>query len=105
MSDHRTVDLLEEILVWLRIAGADAMERVMRENLSDTTSYDVFVATDGKRNQSEVAKVAGISQQHVSRLWTRWRTIGLLRDTSLEPVPIARPSAFGISRPPSPQKP
>ena len=66
-----------ELTALLRVSANEPVARLLKAELSKKTTFNAYVATDGKATQAEVAKRAGITQPTVSKLWQRWLTLGL----------------------------
>lgn len=95
-QDEIVVDVLRELLVWTRFANLERLVQTLRSVLADQRHARAYELTDGARSQSEVAKLAGLSQPAVSGLWARWRRIGIVDDHGDRPRHLVRPSDFGL---------
>jgi hypothetical protein len=76
--------LLEETRVqtaWLRLLGLQALFSVLAEVLETDKQRAVYRLSDG-RSVREVAADAGVSVGTVSRLWTEWAALGVVRPTA-----------------------
>jgi hypothetical protein len=80
---NSTEKILAEILRWIRPAAYPYVEsQVKKEFYKTDGALDLpravaYSLTDGKMKAVDIAKRAGISQPTVSRLWARWRQLGL----------------------------
>jgi hypothetical protein len=96
---REVADILEELLAWTRFAHLDVMKRALRDALGDAKAFRAYELSDGTRSQAEVATAAGVSQPTVSRMWSRWERLGLMRDVDGKLVHLARPSDLGLEPP------
>jgi hypothetical protein len=96
MSPSRTEDLLEELLNWTKFAHRKALIETLRDVLADPKHLAAYEATDGTRSQGQVASAAGITQQSISTLWTKWRRLGIVSDVDGRACHLAKPSDLGI---------
>jgi hypothetical protein len=74
--------LLLEILRWIRASSfASIQELVQKEFLKgsepDDIKVKIYQMSDGVATSVAIAKGAGVSQSLVSRLWKRWRQMGI----------------------------
>lgn len=79
-QDAAVVEELRTIGGLLRLASHETIKQLIASELDDPKTIEVYRATDGVASQGEVARHAGVSQPTVSRLWQRWKTIGLAVD-------------------------
>ncbi len=98
--------LLAEILRWIRPAVYPSLDSLMRKEFYkpdgklDLPRAITYSLTDGKSKAVDIAKRAGISQPTISRLWARWRQLGLAEGAkSRETVACFNLEMFGISIP------
>jgi len=98
--DRSAEDLLAELLAWIRFSNRGMLAETLQGALADGKAFDVYEATDGTRTQNEIAKLANVSQPTVSRMWSRWRALGIVREVGEGQVAhLARPSDLGLARP------
>jgi hypothetical protein len=102
VSDRDTLAVLEELLAWPKFANSKALTETLSETLKDEGSFRAYQATNGKNTQADVAKIAGVVQSTVSRLWGQWRRLGLVRDIDNRALHLADPADLGLA-PPRPQ--
>jgi CRP-like cAMP-binding protein len=96
MSEDRTNELPEELLAWTKMAHLPTARAAIDQVASDGKHLAALEATDGQRTQGEVATIAGLSQQTVSRLWTTWRRQGLVVEREGKARHLMRPSDQGF---------
>lgn len=96
---REVAEILEELLAWTRFAHTDAVKGALTEALADLKAYKAYEASDGTRSQSEIAASSGLSQPTVSRLWSRWGRLGLMREVGGTHVHLVRPSDLGVEPP------
>src|SRR4051794_15780671 len=100
MPERTTDDILEELLAWTKFANNRALAETLTRVLDDSGSFKAYEASNG-RSQAEVATAASISQPTVSRLWAKWRRLGLVRDVAGRSVHLVAPSDLGLVSPTS----
>lgn len=98
--------LLAEILRWIRPAAYPAVEVLIKKEFLksdgslDSSRATAYALTDGKTKAMDIAKRAGVSQPTVSRLWARWRQLGLAESAEgRQTVACFNLQMFGISVP------
>jgi len=99
METDRVIELLEELVAWQRFAHRDALARLWGQILADPRHLIGYELSDGTRTQKQVGEMSGLSQPTISGLWTKWRRMGLLRESRGQLMHIARPSDLGIPVP------
>jgi CRP-like cAMP-binding protein len=97
-SDDRQVQLLEELVTWIKFSNRGALLEAWDVVLKDDRQLLAYELSDGVRTQKEVGEGAGLSQPTVSQLWGRWRKAGLVRIVSGRAAHLARPSEMGLER-------
>ena len=80
-------DILEEILSvlkdiekWVRITSIPAVKEILVNTLTAQEARKVYHYSDG-RNQTEIAKLVGISQPTVSNYWNKWAKLGIVHES------------------------
>src|SRR5260370_23000389 len=75
--------ILAEILRWIRPAAYPHVESLIKKEFYkpdgalDLARAVTYSLTDGRMKAVDIAKRAGISQPTVSRLWAKWRQLGI----------------------------
>jgi hypothetical protein len=82
----REEELLTELLMWTKFMARPGLADSLSDVLKEPKHKLAYEATNGKRTQTEVGKMAGLDQTTVSDLWSRWRRLGLLNDTGNRPA-------------------
>lgn len=98
MAERTTDEILEELLAWTKFANNRALSETLTRVLDDSSAFKAYEASNG-RSQAEVASAAGISQPTVSRLWAKWRRLGLVRDVAGRSVHLTAPTDLGLVPP------
>jgi CRP-like cAMP-binding protein len=99
MPGRDLADILEELLAWTKFANNRVLADVLRRSLTDKGAYLTYELSDGTRTQAVVAKQAGVSQPTVSRMYAKWRRLGLVREVDGRDVHLSRPSDLGVESP------
>ena|SRR5450759_2210383 len=81
MSD-KTDLILSEILRWIRASSYGTIQQMLtrefqKDGVLDKTKSRIYQMSDGSATSVAIAKAIKVSQPHVSRLWKRWRQMGL----------------------------
>jgi hypothetical protein len=74
--------ILHEMLRWTRAAAYPAVHKLLQHEFIkggevDAVRAKIYQLSDGSSTSVAIAKAANVSQPFVSRLWKRWRQIGL----------------------------
>jgi hypothetical protein len=103
LTHNPTDALLLEILRWIRASSFASVQKLIEQEFKkgsepDAVKVKIYQMSDGRATSVGIAKEAKVSQSLVSRLWKRWRQMGIaeageggrtVRSFSLD--------AFGIS--------
>ena len=87
MSEDRTdriIELLEEILKWVKFQGWQNVKGILSEVLGDDMSKLIYHYSDGKSSR-EIAEKVSVSHQTVTNYWKKWAKIGIV-----EPLKVHR---------------
>ena len=81
MSEKSDV-LLGEILRWIRASSYGTIQQMFTREFRkggdlDKVKAQIYQMSDGITTSVAIAKRAKVSQPQVSRLWKRWRQMGL----------------------------
>lgn len=76
-DNTRAVELLEELVKWSRLQGAQTAKKILSESLSKNSEKLVYHFSDG-RGSKEISSLAGVSDFSVRSYWKRWNTEGLV---------------------------
>jgi hypothetical protein len=101
MSDDAIVSLLEELVNWTRFAHRDALVKTLRDVLADPRHFNAYAKSDGTRGQAEIGQSCDLSQATVSRLWTKWRRLGIAREIGGRTRHLIDPEDLGLEAPAS----
>lgn len=75
---ERIIELLQEILRWVKFAGAREV-RTMLMNVLDTEQKRlIYHLSDGEHGSVEICKAAGVSDATVRRYWASWARLGIM---------------------------
>ena len=99
MAERDLSDILEELLAWTKFAHNRALTDALQKTLSEESLFTVYELSDGTKTQAEVAKEAGVTQPTVSRMYSKWRRLGLLRQVDGSDIHLSRPTDLGLERP------
>lgn len=74
--------ILQEMLRWIRASAYPTVHKLLQHEFTkageiDTVRAKVYQLSDGSTTSVAIAKAANVSQPFVSRLWKRWRQMGL----------------------------
>lgn len=76
------IELLQEILKWIKFEGMQRVKSVLTDVLQKDSEKIIYQFSDG-RSSGDVAKLAGVSHQTVVNYWKKWSTMGIVE---AEPV-------------------
>ena len=74
---QKTVELLEEILKWVKFLGWKSAKEVLLDTLKDDISKLIYHYSDGPTSR-EIAKKLPISHMTVTVYWKKWAKIGIV---------------------------
>lgn len=79
MSDQndKIVELLSEIIKWLRFMGLGQVKAVLPTALDSERKALAYHLSDGKNTSITISKLTGINQPKVTELWREWASLGL----------------------------
>lgn len=83
-ASDRIIEVLEEILKWVKFQGWQNVKGILSEVLEDDVSKLVYHYSDG-RSSREVAEKVRVSHSTVTNYWKRWAKIGIV-----EPIRVRR---------------
>jgi len=79
---NTTDELLLEILRWIRASSFASVQKLIEQEFKkgsepDVVKIKIYQMSDGKATSVGIGKAANVSQSLVSRLWKRWRQMGI----------------------------
>jgi len=74
---QKTIELLKEILKWVKFLGWKSAKEVLLDTLKDDITKLVYHYSDGSTSR-EIAKKLSISHMNVIRNWKKWAKIGIV---------------------------
>jgi hypothetical protein len=77
LESRRIVELLEELVIWTRLAGINNARESLSEALKKDSEKLGYHYSDG-RGSAEVGKMAGVSDFAVRSYWKKWAALGLM---------------------------
>ena len=76
-KSYRIIELLEEILKWIKFQNWKKVKEILLETLNDDISKLVYHYSDG-RSSREIAEKVSISHVTVIRYWKKWARIPIV---------------------------
>jgi len=76
-SGEETVQLLREILKWIKFDGMQRVKNTLIDVLQKDVEKVIYEFSDG-RSSIDIAKLAGVSHQTVVNYWKKWSRLGLV---------------------------
>lgn len=76
---------LHEQTKWLRLLGLTSLRSLVSTTVQSDRDRLVFDLSDGLRSTRDIAKLVGVSQMTVSRLWQDWLTLGICTESRSRP--------------------
>lgn len=77
----RIIELLEEILKWVRLEGVQRAKDTLIGLLKTDTEKLVYENSDG-RTSREIADVVGTSHATITNYWKKWARYGVVKEMS-----------------------
>jgi hypothetical protein len=75
---QKNQESLEQILVWMKIAGFEKLKKVLEVTLDSPQKKVVYQLSDGRSNK-EIVTVSEVSAGAVSGYWKAWKNLGLMK--------------------------
>lgn len=76
------LEKLNEICLWLRFSSRKALRDVVESVLRDDRDRMIYELTNGKNSTTDISKKVGYSQPAISRIWNRWKKVGIVTEVS-----------------------
>jgi response regulator of citrate/malate metabolism len=77
-SLKKIVELLQEILRWIKFAGAREVRTVLGNMLDTEQKRLIYHLSDGEHGSVEISKTVGVSDVTVRRYWESWARLGIM---------------------------
>jgi len=77
-NNEQIVELLREILKWVKFAGAREVRTVLMNILDSEQKRLIYHLSDGERGSTEISKLAKVSDRTVRRYWESWARMGIM---------------------------
>jgi len=75
---ERMIELLQEMLKWIKFAGAREVRTVLMNILDTEQKRLIYHLSDGERGSVEISKAANVSARTVRRHWASWARLGIV---------------------------
>jgi len=75
---QRTIELLQEILKWIKFAGAREVRTVLSNILDTEQKRLIYHLSDGEHGSIEIGKITNVSDSTVRRCWESWSRLGIV---------------------------
>jgi len=82
MHDDAVVSTLKEILKWTRIQAMPQAKHALKSALTKPEHRRLYQGLDGKRTQTQLSSLFGISQPRISQLVGTWLKAGIVHEVS-----------------------
>lgn len=76
-QNDEQIELLKEMVVWLRFMGLEKAKAVLSTTLDTEKKIQVYHLSDGKNTSTTIGNRVGLSQTRISELWKGWLSLGL----------------------------
>lgn len=80
---EKIIELLEEVLKWVKFAGAREVRTVLMNILDTEQKRLIYHLSDGEHGTVEIGKVANVSDSTVRRCWESWARLGVVEPLSV----------------------
>jgi hypothetical protein len=80
---QRITKLLQEILKWIKFAGAREVRTVLINILDTEQKRLIYHLSDGEHGSVEIGKVANVSDSTVRRCWESWSRLGIVEPSAV----------------------
>ena len=97
-ADEAILQEIRTMNALLKLTSHEAVRQLIVSELSAEKTMRVYQASDGATPQAKVARKAGVNQATVSRLWQRWKALGLaVEGDSGRARALFEPGAYGVA--------
>lgn len=80
MSKDRTIELLEEILLWTKYDYSEIKQKMI-EYLDTDDKKIAYQLSDGENSTYDIEKKVSVTAMTVSNWWNRWFEAGIVEQT------------------------
>jgi len=81
-SEDRMIELLEELVRWTRVTSIPQVKKLLEEILQSPEEKIAYESSVASRTQSEIAKLANVSQAAISNYGKKWIKNGIAKAIS-----------------------
>jgi len=74
----KVIELLQEMLKWVKFAGAREVRTVLMNILDTEQKRLIYHLSDGERGSVEIGKTANVSDSTIRRCWESWVRLGIV---------------------------
>lgn len=80
MSQDRTTELLEEILLWTKYDFSETKQKML-ENLDTDDKKITYQLSNGEKSSRDLSSFVSVSHSTIFRWWKEWFELGLVEQT------------------------
>ncbi|MEM1577357.1 MAG: hypothetical protein QXT98_07595 [Archaeoglobaceae archaeon] len=80
---EKIIELLQEMLRWVRFTGAKEVRTVLMNTLDTEQKRLIYHLSDGAHGSVEIGKTVGVSDATVRRYWESWARLGIMEPMSV----------------------
>jgi Fic family protein len=77
-SNDKVVELLTEILKWIKFSGAKEVRGTLQSTLDNEQKRLIYHLSDGNMGSVDIAKLSKMSDSTVRRYWGSWARRGIV---------------------------
>ena len=78
--EEEALEILKQIEKWLKITSIPKVKELLESTLKTPEERKAYHYSDG-RNQTDIAKLVGVSQPTVSGYWNKWAKLGIIQQS------------------------
>jgi Fic family protein len=75
---ERMIELLQEMLKWIKFAGAREVRTVLMNILDTEQKRLIYHLSDGEHGSVEIGKATNVSDNTIRRYWESWVRLGIV---------------------------
>lgn len=75
---ERIIDLLQEMLKWIKFSGAREVRTVLMNILDTEQKRLIYHLSDGEHGSIDIGKAVNVSDSTVRRFWESWARLGVV---------------------------